>query len=64
MTTGSWDDDYAQSEHSLPRMLSDLEAGRIKVMKGFRGLEEKSLEVEIPLWGDTHRRVEGNNVSK
>jgi DinB superfamily len=61
-TTGSWDDDYEQSEHSLPEMLSDLEAGRVKVLKGLQGLEDRSLEVEIPLWGGTHRRVEGINM--
>jgi hypothetical protein len=61
-TTGSWDDDYEQSEHSLPEMLSDLEAGRVKVLKGLQGLGERSLEVEIPLWGGIHRRAEGINM--
>jgi hypothetical protein len=61
-TTGSWDDDYEQSEHSLLEMLSDLEAGRVKVLKGLQGLGERSLEAEIPLWGGTHRRAEGINM--
>lgn len=61
-TTGSWDDEYEQSEHSLHEMISDLEAGRVKVLKGLQGLEERSLDVEIPLWGGTHRRAEGINM--
>jgi hypothetical protein len=61
-TTGSWDDEYEQSEHSLPEMLRDLEAGRVKVSRGLQGLEESSLDVEIPLWGGTHRRAEGINM--
>jgi len=61
-TTGSWDDDYEKSEHSLPEMISDLESGRVKVLKGLQGLEERSLDVEIPLWGGTHRRADGINM--
>jgi hypothetical protein len=61
-TTGRWDDEYEKSEHSLPEMISDLEAGRVKVLKGLQRLEERSLDVEIPLWGGTHRRAEGINM--
>ena len=61
-TTGSWDDEYELSERLLPEMLNDLEAGRVKVLKGLQGLGEGSLEVEIPLWGGTHRRAEGINM--
>jgi hypothetical protein len=61
-TTGGWDDDYEHREHSFPEMISDLEAGRVKVLKGLQGLEERSLDVKIPLWGGTHRRAEGINM--
>ena len=61
-TTGDWDDDYEQEEHGLPDMLSDFEAGRVRVLKGLRDLEEGDLEMMIPLWGKTHRRAEGVNM--
>lgn len=61
-TTGNWDDDYEGREHSLAEMLRGVEAGRERVLGGLRGLEAEDLEETIPLWGGTHRRVEGVNM--
>ncbi len=43
-------------------MLRDLEAGRVRVLKGLNELKAADLEATIPLWGKTHRRVEGVNM--
>ena len=61
-TTGDWNDDYEQGEHSLFEMLRDFEAGRVRVLGCLRGLKTEDLECKIPLWGGTHRRVEGINM--
>jgi hypothetical protein len=61
-TTGNWGDDYEEREHSLPEMLRDLDAGRVSVLSGLRALEVGDFETMIPLWGKTHRRVEGVNM--
>lgn len=61
-TTGDWDDDYEEREHSLAEMLRDLEAGRVRVLAGLRKLKPDDLEAKIPLWGGMHRRVEGLNM--
>jgi hypothetical protein len=58
-TKGDWDDDYEQREHTLPEMLRDVEAGRERVIRGMRGLNDGDLDTIIPLWGGKHRRAEG-----
>jgi len=58
-TSGDWDDDYEQREHTIPDMLRDIEAGRDRVLADMRKLSEKDLDAMIPLWGEKHRRAEG-----
>ncbi len=58
-TRGDWDDGYENDEHTLPEMLADLEAGRVKVLKRLGSFSEADWETTIPLWGGVHPRKEG-----
>lgn len=55
-----WPEDYVDNRfYSLETIISEMEEGKDKVIRGLEKLTVAELEAEIPLWGGTRKRQYG-----
>ena len=54
-----WPEDYREKQHTLEKMMEDINKGKKNVIEGIRKLSLSDLEEEIPLWGGTRKRKTG-----
>jgi hypothetical protein len=54
-----WPNDYEKKQHSLEKLLKDIEDGKKAVINGLGGLSYIDMEVKIPLWGGMRKRKLG-----
>lgn len=54
-----WPEDYAKSNPSLEKLMSDLGKGKTSILSGLEGLTAEDLDAEIPLWRGRRKRQVG-----
>ena len=58
-TPENWPEDYKETKHDIQKMITDIEKGKMLVLKDLGGLNVAQLEEDTSYWGGARKRKEG-----